>query len=185
MQQRDVGLVHGAGAKLIGQRAMRGIVARDNQRPGRAAIEPVHDARTQRAARVGKRAQTMQQRVDQRAVRDSRARVHDHARGLLTTTKSSSSWSNSSGISSGCGFERRARQHFDVDHLARGHALGAPGQPFADTHSALIDQFLDAGAAQFGQAGSEIKIEAAPGIFGGSDEAARREGICRGHGLPG
>jgi hypothetical protein len=52
-------------------------------------------------------------------------------------------------------------------------------------YSALIDQFLNARAAQFGQAGSKIKVQPSPGIFGGSDQTARREGICGGHGLLG
>ena len=45
MEQRDIRLVHRARAKLIGQRAMRGVVARHDQRARRAAIEPVDDAR--------------------------------------------------------------------------------------------------------------------------------------------
>ncbi len=47
---------------------------------------------------------------------------------------------------------RRTRENFDVDDIAGHHPLRSPGQPFADVNTALIDQLLNASAAEIGKA---------------------------------
>ena len=39
------------------------------------------------------------------------------------------------------------------------------GKTFADTNTALVDQFLNASAAEVRKAGSEVEVETAAGIL--------------------
>ena len=59
--------------------------------PGRAAIQPVHDARPQLAADAAQIGEVMEQRVDERARRVARAGVHHHA-GRLVQHGEVASW---------------------------------------------------------------------------------------------
>ncbi len=67
-----------------GEPVMRGVgLRRDDQARG-VLVDPVHDPRPRHPAHAGDvRPQQVHQRVDQRAVRRARRRVHHHARGLV------------------------------------------------------------------------------------------------------
>ena len=108
----------------------------------------------------------MQQRIHQCAVCDSRAPRERPCHGFVHHHKIIIFAEQLQRNFFGRGFESRARQDLDVDYIARGHPLCAPREALSDAYTAIIDQLLNARAAQFGQAGSEIKVEPSPGIFG-------------------
>ena len=81
--QRDVLLLDLAIVELPRQLLVRAVVLRHDHQPGRAAIEPMDDARPQLAADAAQILDVVQQRVHQRARAVARRRMHDHARRLV------------------------------------------------------------------------------------------------------
>ena len=74
----------GMAGNLFGERKVGKIVFRHDQQSARILVDPVHDAGTDHAVDTGQRAlAVIQQRVDQRAVRIARRRVHDHTLRLV------------------------------------------------------------------------------------------------------
>ena len=68
---------------------------------------------------------------------------HDHILVFVEHVEWNLFWSRS---------QRRARNDFDVDDIAGHDALRSPRQPFADAHAPLIDELLNASAAEIGKA---------------------------------
>ena len=83
VHQRQVDLLHLPAGELVGQRAVRRVVLGHQQHAAGEAVQPVHDARPQRAAHSRKRREAVQQRIHQRARMHARAGVHHHAGGLV------------------------------------------------------------------------------------------------------
>ena len=83
VNQRQVDLLDLALGELLGQVAVRGVVARHQDHAAGVAVQPVHDARPQLAAHPGKQRETAEQRVDQRARLAARPRVDHHPGGLV------------------------------------------------------------------------------------------------------
>ena len=81
--ERHVFLLDLAIVELPRQLAVRRVVLGDDHDAGRAAVEPVDDAGPQFAADAAQVVDVVQQRVDQRAVRVARRRVHHHAGRLV------------------------------------------------------------------------------------------------------
>ena len=69
--------------KLARQLLVRRVVLRDHHDARRALVEPVHDAGPHLAADAAEVLDVMEQRVDQRAGRIARGRVHHHAGRLV------------------------------------------------------------------------------------------------------
>ena len=69
--------------ELPGQLGVRAVVLRHHHQAGRAAVEPVHDARPQLAADPAQIRDLMEQGVDERALRVPRGGMHDHAGRLV------------------------------------------------------------------------------------------------------
>src|SRR5712692_11367806 len=82
----------------------------------------------------------------------------------------------------GQGFERGSRNDFDFDGLARRDTMGAPRCASADAHPPLVNQLLDARAAELGQALGKEEVQSPPCIFGGNDEAFERWCLGWAHG---
>ena len=81
--ERDVFLLDLAIVKLPRQFFVRRVVLGDDHQAGRAAIEPMHDARPLLAADAAQIVNLMEERVHQRAARVPGRRVNDHARRLV------------------------------------------------------------------------------------------------------
>ena len=83
VHQRQVRLLHLARLEGLLQRHQRLLVLGHDEAARGVLVQPVDDARAQLAAHARQVLHAVQQRVDQRAGRVARARVHDHARGLV------------------------------------------------------------------------------------------------------
>ena len=81
--QRDVFLLDLAIVKLPRQLLVGLVVLRDHHHARGALVEPMDDARPHFAADAAEILHVMEQRVDERAGRVARGRMHDHARGLV------------------------------------------------------------------------------------------------------
>lgn len=66
----------------------------------------------------------------------------------------------------GRGPQWRAGQNFDFYGVTRHDALCWAGETFANANTTLVDQFLNASAAEVRKARSEIEVETAAGIVG-------------------
>ena len=67
---------------LLGQDQVTAVVLGYEQQARGVLVDPVHDTRANLAPDAGQAVQLHHQRVDHRAVRVARGRVHDHTRGL-------------------------------------------------------------------------------------------------------
>src|SRR5205823_13192653 len=80
---RPVATAHHPLLQLAGERAMRLVIARDNDQAGGVAVEPVDDTRPLRPADRRPSRTTGEQSVNQRAGGMAGSRVHDEARRLI------------------------------------------------------------------------------------------------------
>ena len=83
VHEREVYFSDVSRAELFGEIFVRLVIPRDDHRAGRFAIQAMHDARPQRAARSGKISQAVQERVHQRPRRVARAGMDHHPGGLV------------------------------------------------------------------------------------------------------
>ena len=184
VNQGDIPLAYGARSELLAQNAMRGVIARDDDRSRCASVQAMDDPGTKASADRGKRAKIMEQRVHQRAFRGSGARVHHHARRLIHHGHVFILVQHVQGDLLRSGSQRRSRQHLDVDHVAGHHPLRAPYQPAAQSNPPFVDQFLNARAADVGKTRGEIEVQAAAGIFRRRGKAAHNGLLLRGDFFP-
>ena len=83
VQQRDVISFRVFFLDLRLQVFVRLVVFRDDEKPRRVLVEPVHDARTNNAVYRAERRQIVQKRVHESAVFTAARRVHDHTLRLV------------------------------------------------------------------------------------------------------
>ncbi len=88
MHERNVALLDLAAGKLLGQLAVCDVVLGDDNQAAGFLVQTVHDAGTHLAAYFRELAESMQQRIDQRAaialvVGGARAGVDHHSRRLV------------------------------------------------------------------------------------------------------
>src|SRR5262249_37723924 len=152
--------------------AMREIVLGDDDQATGGFVETMNDAGPKFAADLGKMAETVQQRVDQRAtiafvIRGTGTSVHHHAGGLVDDGEVVVFIDNvKRNIFGGCA-ERRWRsgtENFNL--LAAAQAQRRLGSFFVNQDHGLFDKLLHAGAADFGQAADEELIEPASRVVG-------------------
>ena len=107
----------------------------------------------------------MEQRVDQRASRRPGSGVNDHSRRLIHRDdvfvlvehvnrylfRRSSQW--------------RAGQNFNFYNVACHDPMRPAGETLAHTDAALVDQFLNASAAEVRKARGKVEVETAAGIL--------------------
>src|ERR1700676_108788 len=107
----------------------------------------------------------MEQSVDERASRRAGPGVNDHSRRLIHRDdvfilvehinrylfRPSPQW--------------WTRQNFNFYNVACHDALRPAGEAFAHTDTALVDQFLNASAAEFRKARREVEVETAAHIL--------------------
>jgi hypothetical protein len=89
--ERDVFLLDLAIVELPRQLEVRGVVLRHDHHARRSAIESMDDPGRRSPPIAAEIGQVMQQRIDQRARRMSRARMHDHP-GRLVQHGDVASW---------------------------------------------------------------------------------------------
>jgi hypothetical protein len=165
MKQRDVRLFDCARAELFAENAMGDIIARYDHGPGGAAVQPVHDSRTKISANRRKRSEVMEQSVDERASRRPGSGVNDHSRRLIHGDDVFVLVEHVNWYLFGRSPQWRAGQNFNFYRVACHHQLRPACQAFADTNTALVDQFLNASAAEVRKARSEVEVETAAGIL--------------------
>ena len=81
--QSMIGAPHAVFLQLGAQMPVGLIAERHGQQPARVAVQPVHDARPQRITPNQRRAEVMQQSVDQGSVRMADRRMHHQPRRLV------------------------------------------------------------------------------------------------------
>jgi len=152
MNQSDVRLAYGARPELFAESPMRGVIAGGHNDSGCAAIETMHNSRPEVSSQRGESAEMMEQRVHEGALRGAGARVHDHSRGLIHHDHILILVEYVDRYLFRSRSQRRARQDLDIDEVAGHDTLRSPRQTFANADAALVDQLLNASAAQIGKA---------------------------------
>ena len=115
VNQREINLPNVPRPELLGEIFMRRIIPRHHHRSRGFAVQAMHNARTQCAARAGKFSQAMQQRVHQRAARMARSGVHHHPRGLVHDDEIVVHQQQLERQIFRRGHQRRPRQNFHLD----------------------------------------------------------------------
>lgn len=124
---------------------MRRVGSRDHEHAGRAAIQTMHDSRTQSSARQCR--QTMEQSVHQGSSRVARAGVNHHASGFVHDYEVIVLVENVKREILGLDCERRPLQNFDFNLFAYFNAMRRTRRAMSHSHSRFSNQFLYARAA--------------------------------------
>ncbi len=90
----------------------------------------------------------MQQGIHQRALPGAGPGVNHHSRPLIDGDQVLVFVEDVERDLFRRGPQRRTRQNLDIDDIASHDPLRLPGQAFIDVHAALIDQLLNASAAE-------------------------------------
>lgn len=182
VEKGDVGLADLAITKLIGERAMDFVISRHQKRAGCFAVEAMHNSRTQFPAdrrKFATRAEFVQQGVDYGAGFHSRARMNDHARGLVDDDEVFIRIEDFERDGLRLRVHGRRRRNFDGDCIASLDAMGALGWRAIHARVTVVEQGLDARAAEIRKMGRQETIEALAGVFGGNDELGGARKIAR------
>ena len=150
------------------------VVLGDHQEAGGALVEPVDDARAEDAADAGEVVHVAEQRVDERAARRARARVHDEP-GRLVHDEEVGVLVNDGDVDVlGLRLGGHRGGHGHEGGLSRPHpGRGAAGAA-VDEDVALVDESPETGAGERGQALREPDVEAqAGGVL------VREQRMCR------
>src|ERR1700726_4393936 len=107
----------------------------------------------------------MEQRVDERASRRAGPCVHDHSRRLIHSDDIFILVEHVDRYLLGRCPQWRAGQNFNFYNVACHDPMRSAGETFTDTGTTLVDQFLNASAAELRKARSEVEVETAAGIL--------------------
>lgn len=116
------------------------------------------------------RAKFVQQGVDHSSGFHARAGMNDHARGLVDDDEVLIGVEDFERDGFGLRVHRRWRRNFDCDGIAGFDTMGALGWRAIHAGVTVIEQRLDAGAAEVGKMRGQETIEPLAGFFGGNDE---------------
>ncbi len=133
----------------------------------------MHNSRPEVSSQRGESAEMMEQRVHEGALRGAGARVHEHSRVLIHHDHILIFVEYVDGYFFRSRSQRRARQDLDIDEVAGHDTLRSPRQTFANADAALVDQLLNASAAQIGKARGKVEIQTAARIFRGCGKTAQ------------
>ncbi len=182
VEKRNIGLADLAVAKLIGESAMNFVISRDQQRAGGFTVEAMHNPRTQFPADGGQfatRAEFVQQGVDHGAGLHSRAWMNDHARGLVDDDKIFIRVEDFDRDGLGLRVHGCWRRNFDGDCITGLYAMGALGWRAIHASVTVVEQRLDARAAEIRKMRGQETVEALAGVFGGNAEFGGASEIAR------
>ncbi len=173
VEQRDVGLLDEAVAKILDELAMRGVRARDHDHTGGFLVEAMDDPRTQRAADGGESrdsAEAVQKRGHHGAAGDARARMDDHAGGLVDDGDVFVLVENIE--RNGFGFDAGRQLIGDLDghDFVRLDAMRGLARDAVNLHAAFVHERLNARTAQRRELRDEKEVESLAGVFGSDDE---------------
>ncbi len=161
---------------------MNFIVSRDEERAGGFTVETMNDSRAEFAADGGEfavRAEFVEQGVDHGAGFHSRARMDDHARGLVDDDQIVIGIENIEGNGFGLRVHGCRRGNFDGDCIAGFNAMGALRRSAVYAGVAVVEQRLDARAAEIGEMRRQKTIEAPACVFGRDGEFGGAREIAR------
>jgi hypothetical protein len=161
---------------------MNFVISRYQERAGRFAVEAMHNSRAQFPSDGGQfatRAEFVQQGVDHGAGFHARARVNDHARGLVDYEEIFVRVEDFERDGFGPRVDRLRRRNFDGDCIAGLDAMGALGWRAIHASVAVVEQRLDARAAEIRKMRGQETVEALAGVFGGNDEFGGTSEIAR------
>ena len=186
VHQREIAPLDGPGLELAGQRRVRAVVLGDDEEAGRAAIQPVDDARPPRAADPGKvRAAVREQGMHQGPRPMPRTRVHDEPHGLVHHQEVRVLVDD--GERNRLGHEREGlgRRHLDDDLRARPQTVARFRVAAGHRDVPGRDQRLEPRAREIGSMCLQEAIEAGPRRPRLHDEAPARRRVVPRPGRPG
>ena len=157
--ERDVLLLDLAFAKLSRELFVRGVVLGHHHQAGRAAVEPMDDARPLLAADAAEIVDVVEQRIDERAARVAGGGMDDHARRLVDDDEIVVLIQDGQRQRFGLrlGFDRLGDRHGHV--LAGSHRLVRLDGASLEQDVALLDQPLNLRARLLGQHRDEKHIQ--------------------------
>jgi hypothetical protein len=182
VEKGDVGLADLAIAKLIGESAMNFVISRYQERAGRFAVEAMHNSRAQFPSDGGQfatRAEFVQQGVDHGAGFHARARVNDHARGLVDYEEIFVRVEDFERDGFGLRVHGSWRRDFDCNCITGLYAMRALSRRAIHASVTVVEQRLDARAAEIRKMRGQEAVEALAGVFGGNDEFGGTSEIAR------
>ena len=177
--ERHVLLLDRARGELARERPVRRIVLGDDQQPGRAAVEPVHDAGAEHAPDPGQVAHPGEQRVDERAARGTRTGVDDQAGRLVHDDDRLVLVHHAQRDVLGRELRRGGGGDHDAARWPGLHARRSARRGRVEPHVARRDQRLQTGARERGQPSREPRVEPQAGVFGPDHQL---EGLFHGSG---
>ena len=178
-----VDFFHFALAEGFAELGVSGVVFGDENHAGSFLVQAMDDAGTQGIGGLRERLTAAEERVDERAGDCAGAGMDGHAGGFVDGDDVVVFVEDIERNGFGFGADGRALGDFETDFFAavkmeraflRGVAI--------DLDEAGHDQFLDAGAAEFGALGGDEAVETRAGIGGGGEKFAMRSGMGRRHG---
>lgn len=170
LNKREIGLLDRAGLERFGEFGVGEIVFGDHDGSGGVFVEPMDDARAEGVAALRERLAAAEKGVDERAARIPCPGVDGHASRLVNNDEVVVFVEDVEGDRFGFGFERSTRLRPDSDPVASFEFLTGLGRPAIDQDKAGIDEFLDAGAGEFGGMGSDETIKTDTRIGWGGDK---------------
>ena len=183
LHESDVGFFYFPLAESFAKLGVGGVVLGDENHAGSFLVQAVNDAGTQRIAGLRKRLAAAEERVDESAGNCSGASVNGHAGGFVDGDDVVVFVEDIERDGFGFCADWRALGDFESDFFATAKMVRTfAGGAAIDLDDAGGDQFLDAGATEFGALGGDETVEARAGIGGGGDEFAMGGGMGRGHG---
>lgn len=161
----DVNFFHFPGEELSGERAMSGVIARDDDRAGCAAIQPMHDSRPLGARSSGKISKAIQQSIHKRAAMVARACVDNHVCRFVHDDHVGVFVQNFNGDVFRCGGERRAGNNLNLGAFAFEDLVGGTCRASRDEHMAFRDQFLNSRPAELREPRDKKAVQPLAGVF--------------------
>ena len=155
-----------------------GIVLGDHHHTGRAAIQPVDDARPHLSADAAQIGHVMEQGVDERAGRVAGSRVHDHPRGFVQHSHIRVLVQDLERQRFGGRSHRRDIRKSDCHALALSHRHVGPGLSTPDGDVAVFDELLDMRARMTVENRNEKSIESLPAGIGRNGKRERLHGLA-------
>jgi hypothetical protein len=177
LSEGDVGLADGAFLKGFGELRVSEIVFGDEENAGGFLVEAMDDAGAERILGLRERLAAAEESVDEGALGNSCAGVNGHASGFVDSDEVIVFVEDIEGDGLRLGFEGRTGQGVDLDRIAGADFVGVLGGLAVEEDEVLFDEFLDAGAGEFGAMEGNEAIETEAGFGGGDFELKLRGAV--------
>ena len=156
---RPVATAHHPLLQLAGERAMRLVIARDNDQAGGVAVEPVDDTRPLRPADRRPSRTAGEQSVNQRAGGMAGSGMHDEARRLIDDDQVVILVKHTEVHRFGLEPARLCRRHHPAEPITLAQPDARSGRSIVDPNMAVRDQPLDAVSAVSNQQAGQVLVE--------------------------